>query len=188
MAFLARAWIWSLCNSSKDHVAFLPINPWSMCMLQVKLVFQCLTLSGAMWSDIKNLAHMRVCCHSEFSERLHLSPYQHAVTHQKQIPTERSNPKGELCSWKIFLHQKIYQEHRVAFYKWTGSQDRNQDDTNEAKKVEIKWKWNKVSTGWNITYSHYMFSSYEDCACALVYWVDARYCSMKGKAVQTQKR
>lgn len=92
------------------------------------------------------------------------------MTHQKQLLTERSNPReGELCSWKILPHQKIYQEHRGVFYKWTRSQDRNQDDTNEAEKGETKWKWNKVSTGWNIMYSHYLFTSYKDYACALTY-------------------
>jgi len=75
------------------------------------------------------------------------------MTHQKKLPTKRSNWK-ELCSWKILPHQKIHQEHRGVFYKWTGSQDGNEDDTYEAKKRETKWEWNKVSTGWSITYSH----------------------------------
>lgn len=55
--------------------------------------------------------------------------------------------KGQLGSWKILPHQKIYQKHTVVFYKWSGPQDRNQNDTNEAKKGEAKWKLNKVVQG-----------------------------------------
>lgn len=148
-----------MCPNMKAFAALQKtMLPFFISIHGLRVCLQCLTLSGAMWSDIKNLALMCVCCHSEFSERWHLSLYQHAMTHQKKLPTERSNPKGELCSWKILPHQKIYREHRGVFYTWTGPQDRNQDDTNEAKKGETKWKWNKISTGWSTTSSRYMFS------------------------------
>lgn len=146
-----------------EHEAFAVLQrtmlPFFMSIHGLCVCCKCLILLGAGWSDIKKIAFLCVCHHSEFSERWQLSLHQHAMTHQKKLPTERSNSKRGLCSWKILPHQKIYQEHRGVFYKGTGSQDRNQDDTNEAMKGETKWKWNKVSTGWNITYSHYIFSS-----------------------------
>lgn len=79
----------------------------------------------------------------------------------------------------------IRKSSRVVFCKGPGSQDRNQGDTNEAKKGKQSANDARLVHS-EILYIVIIVSSYKDCVCALA--SSAMDCSMKGKAVEIQKQ
>lgn len=181
MDFLAHARTWSLCSSSKDHVAFLSIH--GLYVLEVKLVFSVYQEQCGQTLKIQLICVFAVTLNSQKDD---ISLY---TTMQWDI--RNNSPQKEVIQRESFAVERYF--HIRKSIKNIEEPSTNEQGhkieikmtPHEAKKGETKWKWNKVSTGWNITYSHHMFSSCKDYACALTYWVDARYCSMKGKAVET---